>query len=285
MSDTAVLERSPSATDTSGRDQRGRFVRGNAGGTGNPFARQVAALRAALIASVTAQDIQRVMAALLLEAGNGNVAAARLVLAYTIGKPADAVDPDRVDVDEWQVIRQAVAPPDQVLQTFQSLPVQVASHIAQATLPVMGAEWADQLAERLEKPVGRAKASDKARGDRPFGAGAAARAPVADPPVADASGSPGPSINGNPRSTASAPPAAVAAEIARLQALAQALAPGAAPSSDGANGPHAPSSDGANGPAAPSPAAGAPQPAPAAIGTQSLATIRRLSRLGARTGG
>ena len=28
-----------------GRDTRGRFVRGNAGGPGNPFARQVAAMR------------------------------------------------------------------------------------------------------------------------------------------------------------------------------------------------------------------------------------------------
>jgi hypothetical protein len=82
-------------------------VRGNPGGPGNSFGRKVAALRAALIDCITPQDIQRVMAALLLEAANGNVAAARLLLAYTVGKPAD---PDLVDVGEWQLLRQTVAP-------------------------------------------------------------------------------------------------------------------------------------------------------------------------------
>src|ERR1700677_961113 len=68
-----------------GRDRRGRFARGNPGGPGNPFGRKVAALRAALIDCITPQDIQRVMTALLLEAATGNVPAARLLLAYTVG--------------------------------------------------------------------------------------------------------------------------------------------------------------------------------------------------------
>jgi hypothetical protein len=52
--------------------------------TCSPTARQVAELRAA----ATPQDIQDVMAALLVQAKKGNVAAARLFLAYTVGKPA-----------------------------------------------------------------------------------------------------------------------------------------------------------------------------------------------------
>jgi hypothetical protein len=66
MTDT---DRSPLSSSTSGdangRDRRGRFAKGNSGGPGNPFGLQVAAFRAALVAGVTAEDIQRVMAALL----------------------------------------------------------------------------------------------------------------------------------------------------------------------------------------------------------------------------
>ena len=39
------------------RDARGRFARGNGGGPGNPFARQSAALRQALLNAVTPQDL------------------------------------------------------------------------------------------------------------------------------------------------------------------------------------------------------------------------------------
>jgi hypothetical protein len=71
-------------------DEHGYFAAGNRGGPGNPCCRQVAALRAGLLAAVTQQDIQDVIAALLVQAQKGNVAAARLFLAYTIGKPADS---------------------------------------------------------------------------------------------------------------------------------------------------------------------------------------------------
>jgi hypothetical protein len=136
-----------------GRDRRGRFARGNPGGPGNPFGRKVAALRAALIDCVTPQDIQRVMTALLLEAATGNVPAARLLLAYTVGKPADSVNPDRLEIDEWQLLRQTVAPQDDVAQAFQSVPVELASKLANATLPVLADEMGDQLAARLSVPV------------------------------------------------------------------------------------------------------------------------------------
>ncbi len=41
--------RAPNKEPASGRDERGHFVKNNPGGKGNPFARRVAALRAALI--------------------------------------------------------------------------------------------------------------------------------------------------------------------------------------------------------------------------------------------
>ena len=93
-------------TSNPGRDDTGRFTAGNRGGPGNPFARQVAALRQALIASVTAEDIQAVAASMLELAKRGNVQAAKVLLLYTIGKPQPAPEPDRMDTDEWNVFKE-----------------------------------------------------------------------------------------------------------------------------------------------------------------------------------
>jgi hypothetical protein len=95
-------EQAKPADANSGHDDLGRFVMNNKGGPGNPFARQVAALRQALLDSITPDDIQDVATRLLALAKEGNVQAAKLLLAYTIGKPQPAPEPDRLDADEWQ---------------------------------------------------------------------------------------------------------------------------------------------------------------------------------------
>jgi hypothetical protein len=87
-----------------GRDGRGRFVPGNAGGPGNPFARQVAQLRSALIQRVTLEDINIIADELILQARNGRLEAIKLLFQYVIGKPTVAVNPDTLDVEEFQQI-------------------------------------------------------------------------------------------------------------------------------------------------------------------------------------
>jgi hypothetical protein len=242
-----------------GRDRRGRFVRGNPGGPGNPFGRKVAALRAALIDCITPQDLQRVMGVLLLEAVNGSIPAARLLLAYTVGKPAAPADPDRVEIDEWQLLKQTVAPQNDVAQTFQSVPVELASKLANATLPVLADEMGDQLAARLSVPV-----------------------PGSEKRVSD---------DENTLDEDQLEADWLDNELMKDKAMA------AAPSPTGANGPKTPSPTGANGQAAPSPAGAngqgvkattvgaaeiAPppvQPPSAAPAPVSLATMRRLASL------
>src|SRR5262245_48902085 len=87
-------------TPPPGRDAQGRFTNGNAGGPGNPHARQVAALRQRLLAKVTAEEMDAILDALLQRAREGNVAAAKLILQYTLGRPLEGRDPDRLDADE-----------------------------------------------------------------------------------------------------------------------------------------------------------------------------------------
>jgi hypothetical protein len=76
-----------STNGSNGRGPGGRFARGNPGGPGNPFARKVGQLRAALLRGVKSGDVKAVIVALLGKAKAGDVAAAKLVLAYTLGEP------------------------------------------------------------------------------------------------------------------------------------------------------------------------------------------------------
>jgi hypothetical protein len=88
-----------------GRDGRGRFTKGNRGGPGNPFARRVARLRTLLLEIVGDEDLRGVLRKLVERAQAGDLAAARLVLDYLIGRPAEAVDPDRLDLEEWRLLQ------------------------------------------------------------------------------------------------------------------------------------------------------------------------------------
>jgi hypothetical protein len=92
----------PAAPPDSGRGPDGKFVKGNKGGPGNPFARKIAAMRRAFFDAVTEEDLATIAQAMIEKAKAGDVAAARLVVQYTLGRPAEAVDPDRLDEMEWQ---------------------------------------------------------------------------------------------------------------------------------------------------------------------------------------
>ena len=81
------------------RHSNGTFAAGNAGGPGNPYNRRVAALRSALLAAVSEEDLREIVVTLVQGAKRGDMAALKLLLAYTIGRPTDAPNPDRVDLE------------------------------------------------------------------------------------------------------------------------------------------------------------------------------------------
>src|SRR5439155_11128422 len=83
-----------------GHDANGRFARGNPGGPGNPYARRVAKLRQVILNRLTEEDLLAISEALLAKAKEGSVGAAKLLLAYAIGKPASSPDPDGLDGQE-----------------------------------------------------------------------------------------------------------------------------------------------------------------------------------------
>jgi hypothetical protein len=81
------MNNTPSTTEPNGRGPGGRFSPGNTFAVGNPYAKKVAQLRAALFRAVTAADLRAVVKKLVDVAKAGDVPAARLVLAYTLGEP------------------------------------------------------------------------------------------------------------------------------------------------------------------------------------------------------
>jgi hypothetical protein len=139
----------PSANGASGRDSRGRFARGNPGGPGNPFARHQAALRQALCQAVSAQDIQAIAHRLVVQAQAGDVAAAKLLLAYVVGKPAEPADPDTLDQHEWGVLRRTPVDPKEVRALTGCLPVGFVCQIMRPTVYAVARTRADQMAEVL----------------------------------------------------------------------------------------------------------------------------------------
>jgi hypothetical protein len=90
------------ANPKSDHDAKGRFTFGNKGGPGNPHARQTAKLHSAALRVINEQEMEDIFKEMAKLAKEGNVHAARFVAEYTIGKPMAAVNPDRIDYDEWQ---------------------------------------------------------------------------------------------------------------------------------------------------------------------------------------
>ena len=158
------VPQTPAPAPAKGRDAQGRFAPGNKLAVGNPFARQVAALRSAFLKEVKAEDIAAIATALLAKAKEGDVAAAKLVLAYTVGKPQETVDPDHLDLDEWQKFRESGDMlrelPEMVLKPHPALPLTILN----AARPVMTENMRQYLHERLQEPKpGRRRRGGKAK--------------------------------------------------------------------------------------------------------------------------
>lgn len=85
------------------RDERGRFVKGNPGGPGNPLAKKVMKLRSALLDAVTKEDLIGVVNALVGKAKEGDTAAAKILFDRLLGRPLEADILERIEALEKRV--------------------------------------------------------------------------------------------------------------------------------------------------------------------------------------
>lgn len=92
--------KSPCDGVNGGRDNRGRFGKGNTAARGNPFNNKVAEWRDAVVMSVDGIDVQGVMRAMVKAAIGGDVAAARVVLERTLGRVPTDLDEFRLSLEK-----------------------------------------------------------------------------------------------------------------------------------------------------------------------------------------
>jgi hypothetical protein len=130
MSSTLSAEAVPSTT---ARETSGRFAKNNPGGPGNPFARQTAALRAALINGVTERDIQEILDVLLLNAKGGHLPTIKLLFSYVLGKPKPVVEPDLLDLQEMQLLQHGAVPIETLETLCRQLPLDLQVQLTRFT--------------------------------------------------------------------------------------------------------------------------------------------------------
>jgi hypothetical protein len=150
----------PLPPPAAGRDAGGRFTRGNVGGPGNPFARRVAALRQALLRAVSEEDVQDVAKRLLELARVGDVAAMKLLLGYVLGRPAEVVDPDTLDLREWQLYRESLAPPEEMRGMLARIPPEFGLLMLRMVLPSIAQQLARGVLEADTRVNGKRPAPD-----------------------------------------------------------------------------------------------------------------------------
>jgi hypothetical protein len=80
-------------------------VKGWKCGPANPFGRRLTALRQAVLDVVDEARLRRIVTRMADLAETGDVAAAALIMRYAPGKPAPVVDPDGLDLQELQLLR------------------------------------------------------------------------------------------------------------------------------------------------------------------------------------
>jgi hypothetical protein len=79
-------------TVSNGRLPDGRFGPGNKASPGNPNALKMHQLRAALLAATSAEDVARVVKALVEKAAGGDVPACKTYLDHVCGRPMQAIE-------------------------------------------------------------------------------------------------------------------------------------------------------------------------------------------------
>jgi hypothetical protein len=220
MSAAAPASPAPVANGNGDRHSNGRFAPGNRAGTGNPFARQVASLRQALLDSVTEADLAEVAQALLARAKQGDVAAAKLLLSYLIGKPEPAPDPDKLDHREWQHYQEESELHKQLPKVVAGSDLGLSLELARTMRPIMASVAGGKVQHVLNLPDKELQAINDnprrlddvlldLRDKRRKEARAQARAKKAAPPPS-ANGS-----NGEPAPQGPPPPVAELTELLR----------------------------------------------------------------------
>ena len=102
-------------------------------------------LRCALVRRLKPEDVEAIADALIVKATTGDVAAAKLVLSYGIGKPTEAVNPDTLDLAEWDIYRRGPVSLDDLRGIVEGIPVDAVGPVVRVTKPYLNANAMDTI--------------------------------------------------------------------------------------------------------------------------------------------
>jgi hypothetical protein len=143
-----MLDAAP-APPSSGRDDVGRFARGNSGGPGNPHARHCARMLEMFRNSITDEEMYGLCRVLYERAITGDMSALKMVWQYKLGKPLPAPHPDTIDRDEWDHFQKDAMTMDEMKQVLGQLPSRIGNAIVAAALPSITSTITHTLAQQL----------------------------------------------------------------------------------------------------------------------------------------
>ncbi len=118
---------------------KGKARAADPGGPGNPYYRRQAELKRQMLDFVTDVDVNSVMRVLLGIARSGDLAAIKLFLEYTIGKPNPSVDPDKVALHEWEIQKQTPKIEEVAELLAQAVEPELASQATRDMAEIVGA--------------------------------------------------------------------------------------------------------------------------------------------------
>jgi hypothetical protein len=135
-----------------------QFAPGNKAARGNPHYRAMAELRRTVLRVLTQHRLEELLESLYKRALGGDVPAAKLLLAYALGKAAAAIDPDREDLHELALVRELPTVADVMTTMADSISAQDA--IA-AVADAIGGEKRQTVIERIAACVSTPKANSQ----------------------------------------------------------------------------------------------------------------------------
>jgi hypothetical protein len=153
------------------RDAAGRYAKGNKGGVGNPFARNVAMIRKCFFSAVTENEMTCLVRLIFHMAMEGDLKAAGVLFKYMIGQPNQYQNPDALDTDEWQRRRESYMwSPEEMQRMLKCMPLDMILQFLGIALPAIlqkeKDDWvasmkADKEKARRKEERKRAKGKDE----------------------------------------------------------------------------------------------------------------------------
>jgi hypothetical protein len=115
----------------------------------NSFARRIAELRQGFVGALKPEDFAEIALALLAKARSGDVGAARLLLQYVLGKPGAMVQPDRIDMDEWERFKETLPMVKEMHAIMEAPPADFLLALARQVQPIVGDRVREMLGDTL----------------------------------------------------------------------------------------------------------------------------------------